>query len=79
MQHDHPITIISKIQLLTGSIASTQEDILDAFCSSYDVLYTSTLPTDFCPHFLAPMLDQVAFGWLTVAERSALSSPFNDS
>lgn len=72
-QHDQPLTLIFTITTPTGEKVSSPPDILNAFNNFYETLYTFVLPSDFQPEEL---LDPLALGWLSDAERKALVQPF---
>lgn len=75
-QHDQPLMLISTLTTPTGEKVSSPPDILNTFNNFYETLYTSALPSDFRPKELRVLLDPLALGWLSDAERETLVQPF---
>lgn len=75
-QHDHTLTLISILTAPNGETVTSLSDILKAFNSFYETLYTSALPSDFQTDALQDLLDLLALGWLLDKERETLVQPF---
>lgn len=72
--HDTPLTLIPEFICSTGELISSPEDILKDFKRFYQMLYTTTLPSDVGLDYLAPLLDPLALGWLLDSEISSNKS-----
>lgn len=73
-QQDRPLAVILEILTAEGVLVTSQEDILSAFTKFYTSLYVSSLPDDLDTAPMVSMLDTLALGWLSDAERQFLVS-----